>query len=86
MRYYEEAPGALLVAHTGLDARKKKSESLPRVSITITRGNSRVLDCVLLPDWLPLAACLEPHCSQHHNPIWSLAQRTTHALRPPLGT
>ncbi len=32
-------------AGSGWDARKKKSEFLQRVSITIAKGNSRVLDC-----------------------------------------
>ncbi len=30
----------------GWDARKKKSEFLQRVSITIAKGNSRVVDCM----------------------------------------
>ena len=34
----------------GWDARKKKSEFLQRVSITIAKGNSRVLDC-MRHDW-----------------------------------
>ena len=40
----EEAGGS------GWDARKKKSEFLPRVSVTIAKGNSRVLDC-MRHDW-----------------------------------
>jgi hypothetical protein len=36
----EEAGGS------GWDVRKKKSEFLQRVSITIAKGNSRVLDCM----------------------------------------
>ncbi len=31
---------------SGWDARKQKSEFLQRVSITIAKGNSRVLDCM----------------------------------------
>ena len=42
----EEAGGS------GWDARKKKSEFLQRVSITIAKGNSRVLDCTSMRhDW-----------------------------------
>jgi hypothetical protein len=40
----EEAGGS------GWDARKQKSEFLQRVSITIAKGNSRVLDC-MRHDW-----------------------------------
>ena len=40
----EEAGGS------GWDARKKKSEFLQRASITIAKGNSRVLDC-MRHDW-----------------------------------
>ena len=39
----EEAGGS------GWDARKQKSEFLQRVSITIAKGNSRVLDCMHAP-------------------------------------
>ena len=47
LRQKEEAAGG-----SGWDARKKKSEFLQRVSITIAKGtsNSRVLDCVRR-DW-----------------------------------
>ncbi len=42
----EEAGGS------GWDARKRKSEFLQRVSITIAKGNSRVLDCTSMRhDW-----------------------------------
>ena len=40
LREKEEAAGG-----SGWDARKKKSEFLQRASVTICRGNSRVLDC-----------------------------------------
>jgi hypothetical protein len=40
----EEAGGS------GWDARKQKSEFLQRVSVTIAKGNSRVLDC-MRHDW-----------------------------------
>ena len=38
---------------SGWDARKKKSEFLQRVSITIAKGNSRVRDCIRhkIHDW-----------------------------------
>jgi hypothetical protein len=39
----EEAGGELGL---GQDARKQKSEFLQRASITIAKGNSRVLDCM----------------------------------------
>ncbi len=40
LREKEEAAGG-----SGWDARKKKSEFLQRVSVTIAKGNSRILDC-----------------------------------------
>ena len=45
LREKEEA-----AAGSGWDARKKKSEFLQRVSITIAKGNSQVLDC-MRHDW-----------------------------------
>ncbi len=60
----EEAGGS------GWDARKQKSEFLQRVSITIAKGNSRVLDCIATTQ----AGNLPPHQT------WSLALCTTHAL------
>ena len=53
LREKEEAAGG-----SGWDARKKKSELLQRVSVTITRGNSRVLDC-MRRDW-QLASTPQP--------------------------
>ena len=47
LREKEEGPGA---GGSGWDARKQKSEFLQRVSITISKGNSRVLDC-MRHDW-----------------------------------
>ena len=40
----------LVVTISGWDARKQKSEFLQRVSVTIAKGNSRVLDC-MRHDW-----------------------------------
>jgi hypothetical protein len=53
LREKEEATGGL-----GWDAREKKSEFLQRVSATIARGNSRVLDCTR-HDW-QLASTSQP--------------------------
>ena len=46
LREKEEAAGG-----SGWDARKKKSELLQRASITIAKGNSRVLDCMRHDHW-----------------------------------
>ena len=57
LREKEEGPGA---GGSGWDARKQKSEFLQRVSITIAKGNSRVLDCMchdcMCHDWQPSTA------------------------------
>ena len=47
LREKEEAAGG---SASGWDARKSKSEFLQRLSVTIARGNSRVLDC-MRDDW-----------------------------------
>ncbi len=56
----EEAGGS------GWDARKQKSEFLQRVSITIAKGNSRVLDC-MRRDWQS-ATAPDLITSTVHNP------------------
>ena len=61
LREKEEAAGG-----SGWDARKKKSEFLQRVSITIAKGNSRVLDC-MRHDW-QFATAPDLVTSTVHNP------------------
>jgi hypothetical protein len=71
LREKEEAAGG-----SGWDARKKKTEFLQRVNITIAKGNST-------PESSTACATignLPPHQT------WSLALCTTHALWPPLVT
>jgi hypothetical protein len=71
LREKEEAAGG-----SGWDARKMKSEFLQRVSITIAKGNSRVLECIrhdwqsaTAPDWVTV-------CTTH-------AQCTALIITPP---
>ena len=61
LREKEEAAGG-----SGWDARKKKSEFLQRVSVTIAKGNSRILDC-MRHDWQP-ATAPDLVTSTVHNP------------------
>jgi hypothetical protein len=68
LREKEEAAGG-----SGWDARKKKSEFLQRVGITIAKGNSRVLECIrhdgqsaTAPDWVTVCTthALSVHSTQ----------------------
>ena len=70
----EEACGS------GWDARKKKSEFLQRVSITIAKGNSRVLAC-MRHDWQS-ATAPDLITSTVHNPRTVAA--TSRAMRSAL--
>ncbi len=60
-----------LGVQAGTCARKKKSEFLQRASITIAKGNSRVLDC-MRHDW---------HCGQSATAP-DLITSTVHNLNP----
>ncbi len=80
MREKEEEAGG-----SGWDARNKKSEFLQRVSITIAKGDSRVLDCTYAPR-LALAICHWQIAKLPPHQTWPLAQCATCALWPPLVT